>query len=123
MVLIDTSIWIDHIRTSDEVLTELLDGARLSMHPFIMGELAIGHLPDRQRIMRDLHRLPQMAVATPHEVLHLVERHRLFGLGIGYVDANLLASTKLTPGASLWTRDKRLRAAAQALSLDAKTTH
>ncbi len=93
------------------------------MHPFVIGELAIGHLPDRQRIMRDLHRSPQMAVATPHEVLHLVERHRLFGLGICYVDANLLASTKLTPGASLWTRDKRLRAAAQALSPDAKTTH
>ena len=93
------------------------------MHPFIIGELAICHLPDRQRIMQDLHRLPQVAVATPHEVLLLVERHRLFGLGIGYVDANLLASTKLTPGASLWTRDKRLRAAAQALSLDAKTTH
>lgn len=78
------------------------------MHTYIIGELAVGSLKDRIRFIEKLHDMPQIVVAADDEVLGLIERKRLFGLGIGYVDAHLVASVQLTPGTSLWTRDKRL---------------
>ena len=114
MILVDTSIWIDHLRTGDAELGELLRDGQVLAHPSVTGELALGHLSRRGEILRLLHNLPQTTVATDGEVLTLIDKRQLFGLGIGYVDAHLLAGTALTPAARLWTRDRRLaRVAAQ----------
>lgn len=108
MILVDTSIWVDHLRAGDPALAQLLEHSAVLGHPWVTGEIALGHLSRRQEILQLLNSLPQAEVATAAEVATLIERHRLYGLGIGYVDAQLLAATRLTPGARLWTRDKRL---------------
>lgn len=108
MILVDTSIWIDHLRTGDPELVELLQVGHVLAHPWVTGELALGRIARRSEILGLLHNLPQATAATDVEVLTLIESQHLFGLGIGYVDAHLLAATLLTPGARLWTRDKRL---------------
>lgn len=108
MILVDTSIWIDHFRTGDRKLAALLQDGRVLAHPWVSGELALGHLSRRSEILGLLHNLPQATVATDAEVMTLIDNQRLFGLGIGYVDAHLLAATMLTTGTRLWTRDKRL---------------
>ncbi|MDP1697444.1 MAG: type II toxin-antitoxin system VapC family toxin [Xanthomonadaceae bacterium] len=112
MILVDTSIWIDHLRAGDSVLTRLLETGRVLAHPLVIGELALGHLHQRQQILDALHDLPKATVATDVEVLAFIDRQQLAGLGIGYVDVHLLASVQLTPDAQLWTRDKRLHAVA-----------
>lgn len=112
MILVDTSVWIDHLRDGDTELTSLLQGGEVLIHPWVTGELALGHLSQRSEILGLLLNLPQAKSATNLEVLTLIERQQLFGLGIGYVDAHLLAATMLTDGARLWTRDKRLAAVA-----------
>jgi predicted nucleic acid-binding protein len=117
LILVDTSVWVDHLRRGDATLAALLDGGRVLTHPFVVGELALGNLQHRARVVHDLRRLPKAAVATDPEVLTFIEEEELFGLGIGYVDAHLLAAARLSPGASLWTRDKRLRAAGERLSV------
>ena len=108
MILVDTSIWIDHLCTGDPELSERLRDGQVLGHPWVTGELAVGHLTRRSEILGLLHNLPQATVATDDEVLTLIDKRQLYGLGIGYVDAHLLASTALTPAARLWTRDKRL---------------
>ena len=122
MILVDTSIWIDHLRGTDAVLAGLLDGGQVLAHPFMIGELAVGSLRNRQKILADLKDLPKAVVARDDEVLRFIDSHSLFGIGIGYVDAHILASARLTAGASLWTRDERLHAAAKRLSLAANLT-
>lgn len=117
MILVDTSLWVDHLRQGHPPLAELLEDARVLGHPWVAGELALGHLSKRREILGLLGRLPQASVATDEEVMTLVHRHRLFGLGIGYVDAQLLAATLLTGDAVLWTADRRLTAAAQRLDV------
>ncbi len=112
MILVDTSVWIDHLRTGDATVAQLLEHGLVLAHPWVAGELTLGHLSQRQEIIGLLSRLPQATVATADEVLTLIERHRLHGLGIGYVDAQLLAATRLTPDARLWSADRRLAAAA-----------
>ncbi len=112
MILVDTSIWIDHLRAGDPELSELLRESQVLGHPWVTGELALGHLSRRSEILGLLHNLPQATVATDDEVLALIDKRQLFGVGIGYVDAHLLAATALTPAARLWTRDKRLALAA-----------
>lgn len=112
MILVDTSIWIDHLRAGDSALARLLETGRVLTHPFVIGELALGHLHQRQPILDALHDLPQATVATDVEVLAFIDRQQLTGLGIGYVDVHLLASVQLTPGSRLWTRDKRLHGVA-----------
>jgi predicted nucleic acid-binding protein len=96
----------------------LLDGAVL-IHPWVIGELALGHLSRRAEILGLLHNLPHAVTATDPEVLTLVENRHLFGIGIGYVDAHLLAATLLTSYATLWSRDRRLASAAIRLGIDA----
>ncbi len=96
-----------------------LGRVEILIHPAVIGELALGSLRRRRNVLRTLDELPSALVATDSEVVVFVEAHRLFGLGIGWVDAHLLASAQLTPGATLWTRDRRLRAAAQRLGLAA----
>jgi len=123
VILVDTSIWIDHFRVGDAILRDLLSDGKVAIHPWIIGELAVGNYADRGAVLKDLGKLVKTAMATDGEALRFIEAHALFGTGISYIDAGLLASTKLTPGASLWTRDKRLRAAAEALFVDAKLTH
>lgn len=123
MVLIDTSIWIDHLRTGDSIVTGLLlDGCAL-VHPWIIGELALGTSRDRAAMLRDLCKLDTAIVATDAELFRFIEDHGLSGTGVGYIDAGLLASTKLTPDASLMTRDKRLRSVAERLGVSARLTH
>ena len=119
-VLADTSIWIDHFRRRDARLAEFLDRGDVVMHPFIVGELLLGHVPRIAEMIGDLGRLPKAVVAGTDEVLEFISRKKLPGSGIGYVDAHLLAAAALTPEAALWTRDKRLLAAARLLALDAK---
>jgi len=102
------------------MLAGLLDDGEVLLHPFIIGELALGNLRQRESVLADLLRLPQASAASDAEVMHLIQQERLFAIGIGYVDAHLLAATRLTPGASLWTRDNRLSAAAERLSLAAR---
>lgn len=123
MILVDTSVWIDHLRRSHDVLTALLAREQVLMHPFIIGELALGQLRKRWAVLEALQDLHQATVAHDDEVMHLINRHRLFGLGIGYVDTHLLAATQLTPDASLSTRDRRLLAVAEQLSLAARLAH
>ena len=117
MILVDTSVWIDHLRSGNERLSQLLDSGRVLTHPFVIGELALGNLRDRAVVLEHLSNLPRASVATDEEVLHLVERHGLFGIGIGYVDAHVLAATRLAEDGLIWTLDKRLRAAASKLEV------
>ncbi|NQW92973.1 MAG: VapC toxin family PIN domain ribonuclease, partial [Polaromonas sp.] len=91
--------------------------------PFVIGELALGKLRNRDTVLGALQDMPQAAVATESEVLCLIGEKALFGLGIGYIDSHLLAAVLLTPGSWLWTRDKRLRAAGAQLGIAANTTH
>lgn len=117
MILVDTSVWVDHLRKSDRGLAELLTASNVLMHPFVIGELACGNLRKRDQILALLKNLPRAGVATDNEVLFFIERHTLMGRGLGFVDVHLLASVALHGTARLWTRDKRLRAAADSLGL------
>lgn len=112
MTLVDTSVWIDHFRKQNIGLVELLERYAVLMHPFVVGELALGNFSSRATVVSALRDLPRPAVASHEEVLGLIETQGLFGIGIGYVDAHLLAAVRLTPGSSLWTLDKRLAAVA-----------
>ncbi len=117
MILVDTAVWIDHLRDGDAQLAELLEHGVVLAHPWVTGELALGHLRGRAEILRLLDALPQAKLATAVELRALIDQHELFGVGIGYVDAQLLAATMLTDDATLWTRDRRLLAAAERLSI------
>lgn len=117
MILVDTSVWVHHLRAVDKALVRLLDIGTVLGHPFVIGELALGNLRQRDLVLSALRDLPQASLATNEEVLQFIDRYRLRGMGIGYVDAHLLASVRLTAGTALWTRDKRLQAAADKLSL------
>jgi predicted nucleic acid-binding protein len=113
VILVDSSIWIDHFRQRNAALQELLDRRLVLSHPFVVGELAMGSLRNRPTIIEDMSELPMALSAEDHEVLALVDRYKIHGRGIGYVDAHLLASVRLSQGASLWTRDRRLHAVAE----------
>jgi predicted nucleic acid-binding protein len=115
LILVDTSVWVDHLRAGDAQLAELLERGAVLMHPYVLGEIACGTLKDRALILELLQDLPAAVTADAHEVMQFIERHSLHGKGIGYVDAHLLASVALSSSASLWTRDKRLATSAQAL--------
>ncbi len=117
MILADTSVWVDHLRAGDQALAARLEAGVVLTHPFVIGELALGHLRQREILLKALADLPQATVATDVEVLHLIERHALTGRGIGYVDVHLLAAVLLTPGVELWTRDRRLLGVAVHLGL------
>lgn len=117
MILVDTSIWIDHFRKSEAILSERLLERKILSHPFTIGELACGNLVNRKQVLDRFADLPQAPVASDDEVLRLIEIHRLMGRGIGYIDAHLLASTALSNNTRLWTRDLRLRSIAEELEL------
>lgn len=115
MILVDTSVWVDHLRRGDPGLVALLERSAVVMHPFVLGEIACGSLRDRKPLLELLHDLPAAVAATDDEAMTFIERHRLHGKGIGYIDVHLLASVALTGGTKLWTRDQRLLQAAQSL--------
>lgn len=117
MILVDTSVWVNHLRAGCQPLARLLNDHLVLTHPFVIGELACGNLSRRSEVLRLLADLPQVIAATDPEVLFFIERHQLMGRGIGYIDAHLLAAASLSGGASIWTRDLRLDTAAQELRL------
>jgi predicted nucleic acid-binding protein len=119
MILADTSVWIHHFRKSDPLLVSFLEEDRVLMHPFVLGELAMGSLRDRELVLFCLSRMRSTSVASAEEVLTLVDSHKLYGSGIGYIDAHLLAATLATGIAELrlWTRDRRLWAVAKQLGV------
>ncbi len=118
MVLVDTSVWIDHLHEANPELVELLERSGVAQHPMVIGELSLGSLHDRVRVLGLLSNLPSTPVATHAEVARFVDAHVLYGKGLSLVDAHLLASVLLAPGTRLWTRDKRLQDAARGLGVD-----
>lgn len=116
MILVDTSVWVDHLRRANLELVDLLERGQVLVHPFVVGEIACGSLSDREAALELLRQLPAVAVADPDEALGFIELRGFHGKGIGYVDLHLLASAALTAGSTLWTREKRLRETAEALN-------
>ena len=117
MILVDTSVWVDHLRAGEAQLVALLERSAVVMHPMVIGELACGNLTDRETLLSLWRNLPQLAAATDAEVLFFLEHHRLWGRGVGYIDVHLLASVSLNTRAELWTRDRRLQDSAERLGL------
>lgn len=117
MILADSSVWIDHLRRPDAELERLLTAGLVSSHPFVIGELACGNLRRRDAFLTQLTRLPTTPQASHAEAMAFAERHALAGRGIGWADVHLLASTALSGTGRLWTHDKRLAAAADALGV------
>jgi predicted nucleic acid-binding protein len=117
VILVDTSVWVDHLRADNIDLTAMLGTGMVLAHPFVIGELALGNLRQRKAILTALSDLPHADIATDAEVLTFIDRHALSGRGVGYVDAHLLAAVRLTAGATLWTNDRRLHGVADELGL------
>jgi predicted nucleic acid-binding protein len=115
VILVDTSVWVDHLRSADPKLAAALADGEVLMHSFVVGELGCGNIARRTEILGLLDDLPPAREATHQEVMALIDRRKLMGRGIGYVDAHLLAAAMLTPGAVLWTRDRRLASIAAEL--------
>lgn len=124
MILVDSSVWFDHLRRADSDLSRLLAAGLVLCHPFVIGELACGHLRRCDVFLAELGALPVAPTASHVEAMALVEHHGLAGGGIGWTDVHLLASTLLARPAGLWTRDKRRAAVAESLGcLYAARTH
>jgi predicted nucleic acid-binding protein len=123
MILADSSVWIGYLRWGNPVLSDLLARQRVAMHPFIIGEVALGNLTDRGHVIGQLQAITQLRVVPDLGVLTMIEQRRLAGAGIGYVDAHLIAATLIADGVRLWTHDKALAAAADRLGVAAKLQH
>lgn len=117
MILVDTSIWIDYLRSGYTRLTQALQLNEVSIHPFIIGELACGNLKDRPMILSLLAGLPGLRILEPHEVLFFIDHQKLMGRGLGYIDVHLLAATLIASDTKLWTRDLKLLNEAKALGV------
>ena len=117
MILVDTSVWVEHLRKGTPALAIALEQGRVLTHPFVLGELACGNLKNRGEVLRLLRELPAAPTAMDAEALDFIERRALMGRGIGYIDVHLLASVVLAGSARLWTRDRRLAAVAEDLEL------
>ena len=120
MILADTSIWIDHLRSENKEMRKLLEQGQIVIHPFIVVELALGSLRKRARTLALLDLLPQVRMPQLAEVRLMIEARRLYGLGIGLTDAHLIASVLVNSPTLLWTRDKPLRKVAEALGIHAR---
>lgn len=122
MILADTSVWVDHLRSSDPVMMRLLHSGKLAMHPFVAAEVALGSLHHRRQKLASLDALWQVNVAELDEVRRLIEAHSLYSRGLGLTDVHLLASCMMTLGVQLWTRDKVLASTAKSLGIHAGLT-
>ena len=120
MILVDTSVWIEHLRHGRAELSDRLNQGAVLGHPWVTGELALGRLANRDEVLELLGGLPQATVASDDELLGFIAAEHLSGTGVGYVDAQLLAATRLTPDAWLWSADKRLSTVAARLGLDGR---
>ena len=118
MILVDTSVWVEYLQRDKELLEHLILVDEVLVHPFVIGEVSCGHLPDRARVMEELHDLPRSLIASESDVLDFLVQHSLMGTGVNYIDVHLLtvAASRKIP---LWTFDRKLRAAALALDLAA----
>jgi len=119
MILVDTSVWIDHFRVPNTMLIAELMAGKVLGHPFVLGELVVGNLHLRHPVVQVLRELPQVVVAENDEVLTFIDRHGLYRLGLSYVDVHLLASAQLTPDSRVWTRDRRFEEVARRMKLSA----
>jgi predicted nucleic acid-binding protein len=122
LILADTSVWIDHLRSDNNALRGHLDQGQIVIHPFIIAELALSSLRERTKTLALLDLLPQVRVARPNELRLMIEARRLYNLGIGLTDAHLIASVFVDSPTLLWTRDKRLRRIAENLGIHAGLT-
>ena len=118
MILVDTSVWIDHLRHNDATLATLLEAEQVLTHPMVIGELACANLSGRKEILFLMGNLPRATPASDDDVLTFIERHNLMGSGIGYIDTHLLAATALTPETRLWSRDRQIVKAARRLGIE-----
>ena len=116
-VLVDTSVWVEFIRAGNAQLSELLQKGQVLMHEMVIGEIACGSAPRRKERLEAMDNLPKIAMAGHSEVLRFIDKNRLFGCGVGYVDNHLLAACILQADCALWSHDKRLRAAAERLGI------
>jgi hypothetical protein len=116
MILVDTSVWIDHLRKTDEALCKLLDDGVVLCHPFVIGEMACGNMKNRDKILDLLAALPKADIASHEEAMHLVTDRKLWGKGMGWIDVHLLASALLT-NCTLWTKDKSLQSVSRSLKV------
>lgn len=121
MILVDTSVWVDHIRKADAWMLHLLEQGEVLLHPFVAVELALHTVANRLTFLRDLKDLPLALTAGHEEVMALIGGKSLFGKGLGYVDSHLFASALLMTDVRLWTKDKRLRAVAEAYGVAVRT--
>lgn len=112
MILVDTSVWIDHLHKAEPALVDFLARDEVACHPLVIAELALGSIKDRERLLESLVELRACPFLTQAELLSLVDARRLWGRGLSAVDCHLLGSLLLVPGTQLWTRDKRLRGVA-----------
>lgn len=119
MILVDTSVWINHLRSNDQNLVRLLNKNQVLCHPFVRGELALGNLKQRETILTALDNLPQAVVAFTDEIHYFIDENALFGAGIGLVDVHLLVSAKLSDHTQILTHDKQLMSVATRLNLAA----
>ena len=119
MILADTSVWVDNLRSPDPAMTRLLAAGKIAMHPLVAAEVALGSLHNRRRKLAVLDALWQVNVAETDEVRRLIESHALYSRGLGVTDLHLIASCLMTLGVQLWTRDKALQTAARGLGIDA----
>ena len=117
MILADSAVWIDHLRKPLAALEALLADDLIAMHPFVVGEIAMGSIKHRVRTIGRMNELPMMRLATVTHVAMLVEAHELWDVGVQYIDAHLLAATLLNSGTWLWTTDKRLKKQAERLGV------
>jgi predicted nucleic acid-binding protein len=117
-MLVDTSVWIDHLRKRNSALSELLEAEQVDTHPFVIGELACGNLARRSTFLSALSLLPQTLVLSNEQALKFIEEHKLSGRGLGWVDVHLLASA-MSSELKFWTMDKRLKALARDLGIAA----
>lgn len=108
MILVDTSVWIDHLRHGNAALVDLLHQQQVCVHPMIIGELACGNLRNRETLLNLWQQLPQAVEASHQETMHLLSSRALMGRGIGFIDLHLLASSLLTSNCRLWSFDRRL---------------
>jgi predicted nucleic acid-binding protein len=120
LILVDTSVWVDHLRRGNALVGDLLGAGQVLIHPFVIGEVALGERRQRKAILAALSDLPRAQVATDGEAMSFIASHGLYGRGVGYVAVRLLAAVRLTAGAALWTNDRRLRAIADSLGSSMK---